>query len=215
MRRRQTDDSTCAKISFNIETSFVTGKREHISGTKSAQAVKRWFRSEAADFYDTTINAMFSQHYQLRFRKTVGYCAESAVSSVFVGPTHWEKKQNTSKEKVVGRVPERDWSAVDENSEGQAEKVFLSRLTTLEELKQSISDVIENILRNVLTNAVYTRSIEERLFLTEQHVRVVLDRSDIMSRPQYEVRIFENNSRRVTTPDAILRVREFSHISKY
>ncbi|KAJ4428531.1 hypothetical protein ANN_24575 [Periplaneta americana] len=37
-----------------------------------------------------------------------------------VGPTHWEKKQKTSKEKVVGRVPERDWSAVDENSEGQA-----------------------------------------------------------------------------------------------
>ncbi|KAJ4442964.1 hypothetical protein ANN_04586 [Periplaneta americana] len=37
-----------------------------------------------------------------------------------VGPTHWEKKQKTSKEKVVGRVPERDWSAADENSEGHA-----------------------------------------------------------------------------------------------
>ncbi|KAJ4438630.1 hypothetical protein ANN_14577, partial [Periplaneta americana] len=37
-----------------------------------------------------------------------------------VGPTHWEKKQETSKEKVIGRVQERDWIAVDENSEGQA-----------------------------------------------------------------------------------------------
>ncbi|KAJ4431278.1 hypothetical protein ANN_19875 [Periplaneta americana] len=37
-----------------------------------------------------------------------------------VGPTRWEKKQETSKEKVVGRFPERVWSAVDENSEGQA-----------------------------------------------------------------------------------------------
>ncbi|KAJ4433188.1 hypothetical protein ANN_15445 [Periplaneta americana] len=36
-----------------------------------------------------------------------------------VGPTHWEKKQKTSKEKVVERFPEVDWSAVDENSEMQ------------------------------------------------------------------------------------------------
>ncbi|KAJ4441337.1 hypothetical protein ANN_11192 [Periplaneta americana] len=54
------------------------------------------------------------------------------------------------------------------------EKVFLSRPTTREELKQSISDVIENILRNVLSSAVY--SIEE-LFLIEQHEDVQSVRS--------------------------------------
>ncbi|KAJ4449140.1 hypothetical protein ANN_00535 [Periplaneta americana] len=41
-----------------------------------------------------------------------------------VGPTHWEKKHKMFNEKVVGRFPERDWSAVDENSEGQAGRSY-------------------------------------------------------------------------------------------